>query len=158
MNQPASPGQVRMSLIRWALFIIPAIVILGFLYTYLNTPPDTMRVTDNEKCPAIEKKKAMAAVDGDWDVTIKSPMGDQKSVFTVTSNGGSFSGKVVGTLGSMDVKDGSVDGNSLTWKMDMTEPMKMTIEGTATVDGDTISGQVKAGDFGLLPLNGCRKA
>jgi hypothetical protein len=100
----------------------------------------------------------MASVDGDWDVTIKSPMGDQKSVLTVTSNGDSFSGKVAGSLGSMDVKDGKVDGNILTWKMDMTVPMPMTLEGSATIDGDTITGDVKAGAFGSMALSGCRKA
>lgn len=31
MNQIASPAQLRMSLIRWALFIIPTIMFLGFL-------------------------------------------------------------------------------------------------------------------------------
>jgi zinc protease len=110
------------------------------------------------KCPTKERNTDMAAVDGDWDVTIKSPMGDQKSVFTVTSDGATFSGKVAGALGSMDVKDGSVDGNTLTWKMDMTVPMPMTLEGTATVDGDNISGEVKAGAFGSMALSGCRKA
>lgn len=100
----------------------------------------------------------MAAVDGDWDVTIKSPMGDQKSVLTVTSDGATFTGKVAGTLGSMDIKDGAVDGNTLTWKMDMTVPMPMTLEGTATVDGDAITGSVKAGAFGEMGLSGTRKA
>jgi hypothetical protein len=100
----------------------------------------------------------MAAVDGDWDVTVKSPMGDQKSVLTVNSDGGSFSGKMAGSLGSMDIAGGSVDGNTLSWKMDMTVPMPMTLDCTATVDGDSISGEVKAGAFGSMPLTGSRKA
>ncbi len=100
----------------------------------------------------------MAAVDGDWNVTIKTPMGDQSSVFTVKSDGASFTGQVAGALGSMDIKDGAVDGNTLTWKMDMTVPMPMTLEGTATVDGDSISGSVKAGAFGDMGLSGTRKA
>ena len=100
----------------------------------------------------------MAAVDGQWDVTIKTPMGDQSSVFTVNSDGATFTGQVAGTLGSMDVKDGAVDGNTLTWKMDMTVPMPMTLEGTATVDGDSITGSVKAGAFGEMGLSGTRKA
>jgi hypothetical protein len=100
----------------------------------------------------------MADVDGDWDVTVKSPMGDQKSVFTVKTDGASFTGVMAGAMGSMDVKDGAVDGNTLTWKMDMTVPMPMTLEGTATVDGDAISGDVKAGAFGSMALSGSRKA
>jgi len=31
MNRLASPGQLRASLLRWALFIVPSIVLLGFL-------------------------------------------------------------------------------------------------------------------------------
>jgi hypothetical protein len=52
----------------------------------------------------------MAAVDGDWDVTIKSPMGDQKAVLSITSDGASFSGKMAGGLGAMDIPSGTVDG------------------------------------------------
>ncbi len=100
----------------------------------------------------------MAGVDGDWNVTVKTPMGDQASVFSVASDGGSFSGKMVGALGSMDTKDGAVDGNTLTWKMDMTVPMPMTLDCTATVDGDAITGQVVAGAFGAMGLSGSRKA
>jgi hypothetical protein len=99
----------------------------------------------------------MSAVDGDWNVTVKTPMGDQSSVFTIKSEGGSFSGQMVGTLGSMDVKDGNVDGSKLTWKMDMTVPMPMTLDCNATVDGDSISGEVNAGAFGAMGLSGSRK-
>ena len=100
----------------------------------------------------------MAAVDGDWEVTVKSPMGDQKSVLTINSNGDSFTGKIQGSLGSMDIANGSVSGNTLSWKMDMTVPMPMTLDCTATVDGDSITGEVKAGAFGSMPVSGTRKA
>ena len=100
----------------------------------------------------------MAAVDGDWDVTIKSPMGDQKAVLSITSDGASFSGKMVGGLGSMDIPSGTVDGDTLSWKMDMTVPMPMSLDCTATVDGDAVSGQVVAGAFGAMGLSGTRKA
>ncbi|MEQ1550946.1 hypothetical protein [Sphingorhabdus sp.] len=100
----------------------------------------------------------MAAVDGDWEVTVKSPMGDQKSVLTINSSGDSFTGKMQGSLGSMDIANGSVSGNTLSWKMDMTVPMPMTLDCTATVDGDSITGEVKAGAFGSMPVSGTRKA
>ena len=100
----------------------------------------------------------MAAVDGDWEVTVKSPMGDQKSVLTINSDGDSFTGKMQGSLGSMDIANGSVSGNTLSWKMDMTVPMPMTLDCTATVDGDSITVEVKAGAFGSMPVSGTRKA
>jgi hypothetical protein len=52
--------------------------------------------------------------------------------------------------------NGKVDGNKLTWTMNMTVPMPMTLEGEATVDGDAITGTVKAGAFGAFPMSGSR--
>jgi predicted Zn-dependent peptidase len=123
-----------------------------------KTAANTDVTSKNTICSTKERNADMAAVDGDWDVTVKSPMGDQKSVLTVNSDGGSFSGKMAGSLGAMDIANGTVDGNTLSWKMDMTVPMPMTLEATATVDGDNISGEVKAGAFGSMALTGCRKA
>lgn len=100
----------------------------------------------------------MAAVDGEYEVTVKSPMGDQQSVLTVKSDGGSFTGNMAGAMGSMAIEGGTVDGNKLSWKMDMTVPMPMTLECSATVDGDSISGQVIAGAFGSMGMSGTRKA
>ena len=85
-------------------------------------------------------------------------MGDQKSVLSVNVDGDTWSGVNAGAQGSLDVYDGKVDGDTLTWKMDMKVPMPMTLEGTATVDGDTITGSVKAGMFGSMPMTGTRVA
>lgn len=98
------------------------------------------------------------AVDGKYECVTKTPMGDQKSVMTVVSDGASWTGSNTGAQGSLDVYDGKVDGNVLTWKMDMKVPMPMTLEGTATVDGDSVTGSVKAGMFGSMPLSGTRIA
>ena len=54
----------------------------------------------------------MAAVDGAYDCITKTPMGDQPSVFTVISSGGTFHGTNAGPLGSLDVKDGKVGAAS----------------------------------------------
>ena len=61
----------------------------------------------------------MPQVDGSYDCITKSPMGDQKSVFTVTSDGATFTGQNAGAMGSLDVENGKVDGNKLTWTMAM---------------------------------------
>lgn len=96
------------------------------------------------------------SVAGTYDIVTKSPMGDQKGQFTVNVDGDTFTGTVTSPMGSMDVSEGKVDGNKLTWKMDMKVPMPMTLEGEATVDGDAISGQVKAGAFGSMAMSGTR--
>ena len=97
------------------------------------------------------------SVAGTYECVTKTPMGDQKSDVTINVDGDTFTGTNVGAMGSMDMENGKVDGNKLTWSMKMTVPMPMTLEGEATVDGDTLTGSVKAGAFGTFPLNGTRK-
>lgn len=97
----------------------------------------------------------MADVDGTYNCTVKSPLGDQNMTLTVQADGGSFSGTASGAMGSSDV-NGTVEGNTLKWQQQMTVPMPMTLDCTATVDGDSISGQVVAGAFGSFPLSGTR--
>lgn len=99
----------------------------------------------------------MSQVDGSYDCVTKSPMGDQKSVFTVKSDGDSFTGRNEGAMGALDVENGKVDGNRLTWTMNMKVPMPMTLEGEATIDGDTLTGSVKAGPFGSMAMSGTRQ-
>jgi len=99
----------------------------------------------------------MATVDGAYDCITKTPMGDQSSVFTIVSNGGGFHGTNAGPLGSLDVKDGAVDGNRLTWKMEMVIPMPMTLDCEAVVEGDTLTGTIQAGAFGAMAMKGTRR-
>jgi hypothetical protein len=98
------------------------------------------------------------SVAGTYETVTKSPMGDQKGTFTVepSADGTTFTGSLAGGLGSLTVRDGKIDGNTLTWTMDMTVPMPLELKATATVDGDTITGTVNAGAFGDMPISGTR--
>ena len=98
------------------------------------------------------------SVAGTYECITKTPMGDQKSDVTIVVSGDTFTGSNVGAMGSMELENGKVDGNKLTWSMKMTVPMPMTLEGEATVDGDALTGSVKAGAFGTFPMSGTRKA
>ena len=97
----------------------------------------------------------MANVDGTWDTVTHSPMGDQKATLTVNSTGDSFTGTYAGAMGTTDV-NGKVDGDKLSWAVDITVPMPMTLTIEATVDGDAINGTVTAGAFGSFPMEGTR--
>jgi len=98
----------------------------------------------------------MADVDGKWNCTVDSPMGEQEFVLTVESNGDRFSGSAVGNIGSRDIPDGIVDGNDLSWTMQISKPMPVTLTCKATVSGDSLEGKVKAGIFGSFPITGSR--
>lgn len=98
----------------------------------------------------------MANVDGSWNTVTKSPMGDQQAVLTVQSAGDSFTGSFNGGLGSAEITDGKVSGDTLSWTLDISVPMPMTLTCEATVDGDSLNGTVTAGVFGSFPITGTR--
>ena len=98
----------------------------------------------------------MAKVDGAWNCTVSSPMGPQASVLTLTSQGDAFTGTNSGPLGSIDVADGRIAGNAISFKMRLTVPMKMELDCEATIDGDALKGTVTAGVFGSWPMTGTR--
>jgi hypothetical protein len=98
----------------------------------------------------------MARVDGAWNCVARTPMGAQEFMLVVKSDGDSFSGEVSGALGSMDIENGVVDGDTLTWSMEITSPFPMKLSVRATVDEDELQGIVDAGIMGAMPLSGAR--
>jgi len=100
----------------------------------------------------------MAAIDGTWDTIVKSPLGDQKAVLTVKTDGNSWTGSQVGAQGTADITDGTVEGDTIKWSMSIVVPMPMTLTCEATADGDTLNGTVTAGAFGSFPMTGTRAA
>ncbi|EJU10024.1 hypothetical protein LH128_25910 [Sphingomonas sp. LH128] len=98
-------------------------------------------------------------VAGTYDCVTNTPLGRQKGVLTIEPGAGdSFSGNITGDLGSMDVTSGRIAGQTLTWSMKMTVPMPMDLDCSATVEGDALTGTVKAGMFGAMELTGTRRA
>ena len=61
-----------------------------------------------------------------------------------------------GRLYLSDIADGKVDGDNVSWKASITTPFPMTLEFSGKVEGDKISGSVKAGSFGSFPFSGVR--
>lgn len=96
------------------------------------------------------------SADGTWNTTMNTPMGAQNGTLTLATAGGALTGKLVGAQGEMAIKDGTVDGDNLTWKADITTPMAMTLEFSAKLEGDNISGNVKLGAFGNATFSGTR--
>jgi hypothetical protein len=102
----------------------------------------------------------MSDVGGTYDFVVSSPMGEQTGTFTVvpSDDGSTFTGTLSGTLGSMEAEDGRIDGNVLTWTMQLTSPMPMKLEGTAEVNGDDVTGRIKAGFMGSMNFTATRQA
>ena len=97
------------------------------------------------------------SVDGNWTVTVNSPMGAQPSTLTVTSSeGGALTGTQSAQGNTQPIADGKVDGDTVTWSNSITTPFPMKLDFTGKLDGDTLNGSVKAGSFGSFPFTGTR--
>jgi len=95
------------------------------------------------------------SADGNWKITINTPMGAQTVNANIKTNGDTFTGTTEGQMGTQEVS-GKVDGDTLTWSANITNPMPMTLEFMAKVEGDKMNGNVKLGMFGNAPLTGER--
>jgi len=96
------------------------------------------------------------SIDGKWNTTVQSPMGAQKSEVTLKTSGNTLTGTAVAQGNTTELADGKVDGNNVSWKVSITTPFPMTLEFSGAVTGDTMSGNVKAGNFGSFPFSGTR--
>lgn len=70
--------------------------------------------------------------------------------------GETLTGRIDSPMGFEDVRDGRVEGDSLTWAMEIKKPMPMTVTFEAKVEGDAMAGKVKLGVFGTADLSGRR--
>jgi len=94
-------------------------------------------------------------IDGMWDAVADTPMGIQKFALSFKVTGGRFSGTMSSNQGRQEIA-GTVDGDTLTWTTELTEPMKLTLDYRVCIRGDELTGEVKAGAFGTTPLTGKR--
>lgn len=95
------------------------------------------------------------SADGNWKITINTPMGAQEVNANITTSGDTFTGTTSGRMGDQKI-EGKVNGDTLTWSSNISQPMPMTLEFQATVNGDNMSGTVQLGAFGSAPLSGVR--
>jgi hypothetical protein len=98
------------------------------------------------------------SANGSWKVTMSTPMGAQEMTLDLQEDGAALTGSMSAAMAPapMELSDGTVDGNELAWKAALTQPMPMTLEFSATVDGDAMSGKVKLGTFGDATFEGTR--
>ncbi len=94
------------------------------------------------------------AVDGKWNIVIKTPMGDQTGVLTLKQDGATLTGDMASPAGTAPIENGKVDGDMLMWHAKVTSPMPITLEFTGKTEGDAISGSVKLGAFGSSTFSG----
>ena len=96
------------------------------------------------------------AADGTWNLTMQTPMGERRSTLTLATAGGTLTGSQEAEGNTTDIAEGSVNGNDLSWKVSITNPMPLTLEFIGTVSGDSMSGEMGIGPMGSFPFTGTR--
>jgi hypothetical protein len=95
-------------------------------------------------------------LEGKWECTISTPVGEQKSILTIAVDGVMLSGTSVSDRGTLDLEEGRVDGAQASWVLKVRAPFPMRLEACVAVDADTMTGSVKAGMMGSSPLKARR--
>lgn len=96
------------------------------------------------------------AVDGTWNLTMQTPMGERSSTVTLASDGSVLTGTQNAENATGEIFDGKVSGDDVSWKVKITNPMPLTLEFKGSVAGDNVDGQVSAGFIGSWAFNGSR--
>jgi hypothetical protein len=82
-------------------------------------------------------------VQGKWQVTINTPMGERSGVLELQVNGRTLTGSLSDGDHHVAISHGKIEGNELSWQAKITKPMRLSFKFTATVDADRISGAAR---------------
>lgn len=96
------------------------------------------------------------AVDGDWALTLSTPMGDRKAALRLKSTDGTLMGTQSVDGRSTEIFDGTVHGDDVAWKISITDPMPLTLAFTGKIDGDDMTGEMGVGPMGSFPFRGTK--
>jgi len=96
------------------------------------------------------------AVDGNWNITMTTPMGERNTTLSLKSAGSTLTGTQGAEGNTGEIFDGTVNGADVAWKISITNPMPLTLEFTGKVSGDGMSGEMGIGPMGSFPFTGTR--
>ena len=96
------------------------------------------------------------AVDGTWELTMQTPMGERQSTLVVKDAGGTLTGTQTAEGNSTDIEEGTVSGDNVGWKVAITNPMPLTLTFSGKVDGDQMTGDMDISGFGSWSYSGSR--
>lgn len=96
------------------------------------------------------------SANGTWNLTMQTPMGERRSTLTLSTAGGTLTGKQEAEGNTTEIAEGTVNGNEVSWRVSITNPMPLTLTFTGIVDGNTMNGNADTGMFGSFPFQGTR--
>ena len=105
----------------------------------------------------MDPSAAPERIDGTWRVTIKGPTGPMDSILVVENADGRLTGSQTGEGTTTPIDEIVYAQGRITWTNQITKPMKMKLSFTGTVEGETMTGKVKAGFMGKFPFTGVKE-
>jgi hypothetical protein len=96
------------------------------------------------------------SIAGDWDVTIKTPIGSLSVAYTFTERDGALTGTATAKDEKVALQGIVVDGQRITWRQSVTRPMRLNLDFDVTVDGDHLAGHSRAGRLPRSAVSGRR--
>jgi len=97
---------------------------------------------------------------GDWDVSIKTPIGSLRIVYSFDDHDGAITGSAAGKNETVPLTDIVVtddeEGQRVSWRQTVTKPMRLKLEFDVRVDGDRLHGHSRAGRLPRSEVSGVR--
>jgi len=98
-----------------------------------------------------------ASSDEVWDCVIATPIGKVPYELVVRrAGGGTWTGTMKDLKSGADlpVRDGKINGSTMTWGSELSKPFKMKLKIEVQVQGKELSGQASAGMMGKSAMQG----
>jgi hypothetical protein len=99
-----------------------------------------------------------ADIGGVWEMTMQTPNGDMPGDATFVQENDKFKFSMPGPQGMDLAGEGTIKGNELEWAVVISGGMgEFTLTYKAKVEGDAMTGEVQAGDYGSFPFTAKKK-
>ena len=96
--------------------------------------------------PSVEQRTSL---DGTYEITLHTPAGPEPMTLELATDGSAIRGNVKSKEGVQEILKATYSGNTVNFTVPITIPMPLSLNLTATVDGDIISGTAKVSSISL---------
>jgi cytochrome P450 len=122
------------------------------LPAYIGDKP--LPATAPKAVPAGAAEITPASVAGTWAMVVEGPTGPQPNTLEIRHDNGQLSGVQTGDGVATPVEEIKLANGEISWTNKISKPLKMTLTFSGTVEGDSMTGKVKAGFIGKFPFSG----
>ncbi|MBU8813150.1 hypothetical protein KL953_30175 [Mycolicibacterium goodii] len=97
---------------------------------------------------------------GEWDVTIKTPIGSLQVIYRFVERDGALDGTASSKAETVPLADVQVheDGRRVVWRQTVSKPMRLKLGFDVRVDGDRLTGHSQAGPLPRSAVTGVRRS